>query len=302
MDRYAVIGNPVDHSLSPEIHRAFAAQTGQHLRYEKLPAAAAGFRKTAESFLAAGGQGLNVTLPFKGDAFDWVDEARGAALRCGAVNTVAVDGSRTAGYNTDGEGLVGDLMALGVKVKGSALLVLGAGGAVRGVVPALLEAGARRVVVANRTVARAQALAEGYPAGVESAALDTLSPEFDVVINGTSAGLAGHGALIDARIARQATCYDLQYARDGDTPFCSWAKEAGASTVADGLGMLVEQAAAAFAIWRGVRPDSRSVLARIRHQLPAADADALATKVGDGCGPGASRLGGRQRRKASHER
>ena len=264
MDRYAVIGNPVAHSLSPEIHHAFAAQTGQRLRYGKLRAAADGFRDTAESFFAAGGRGLNVTLPFKGDAFEWVHEARGAALHSEAVNTIALEVGRAAGYNTDGEGLVGDLAALGVDLKGSAVLVLGAGGAVRGVVPALLEAGARRLVIANRTVARAEALAARHQGNVESAALDAVTPGFDVVINGTSAGLTGRGALIDERVARQAVCYDMLYSRDGATPFLAWAGAAGASTVADGLGMLVEQAAAAFAIWRGVRPDSRAVLRALR--------------------------------------
>ena len=277
MDRYAVVGNPVAHSLSPEIHHAFAAQTGQRLRYEKLPAPADGFRETAESFLAAGGHGLNVTLPFKGDAFVWVHEARGAAVGSGAVNTIAVEDGRTVGYNTDGEGLVADLTELGIELNGSALLVLGAGGAVRGVVPALVEAGAGRVVIANRTVAKARSLAASYPANVESAALDALTPGFDVVVNGTSAGLAGQGALIDARIVRQTACYDMLYSRDGGTPFCTWAREAGASMAADGLGMLVEQAAAAFEIWRGVRPDSRAVL-------------------------GALRQGGRVNREASRER
>lgn len=264
MDRYAVIGNPVAHSLSPEIHHAFAEQTGQRLSYEKLTAPAGGFREAADSFFATGGLGLNVTLPFKGNAFEWVHEARGAAALANAVNTIALEDDRIAGFNTDGEGLVGDLRALGVKLAGRSLLVIGAGGAVRGVLPALVDAGAGRIVVANRTVSRAQAIAARYPAKVESAALDDLIPGFDVVINGTSAGLDGQGALIQERIARDAVCYDMLYARDGATPFCGWAAEAGASAVADGLGMLVEQAGAAFAIWRGVRPDTRKVLEELR--------------------------------------
>ena len=265
MDRYAVIGNPVAHSLSPEIHHAFAEQTGECLRYDRLPAPADGFRETAESFFDGGGRGLNVTLPFKGDAFDWVQEARGAAGEAQAVNTIALQGGCRTGYNTDGEGLVEDLLALGVGLAGSSLLVLGAGGAVQGILPAVLEAGAARVVIANRTVAKARALAARYPAKVEGTALDRLTPGFDVIVNGTSAGLAGRGALIDERIARETVCYDLIYARDGRTPFCGWATRAGASAVADGLGMLVEQAGAAFAIWRGVRPDTRRVLEELRH-------------------------------------
>ena len=264
MDRYAVVGNPVAHSLSPEIHHAFAEQTGQRLRYEKLLAPVAGFRATVESFLAAGGRGLNVTLPFKGEAFDWVGEAHGTAARAGAVNTITLKDGQTAGYNTDGEGLVRDLLALGVDLAGRCLLVIGAGGAAQGVVPALVDAGVRRLVIANRTVGRARTLAARYDAIVESAALDELSPGFDVVINGTSAGLQGQGALIERRIARETVCYDMLYSRDGETPFCGWARQAGASAVSDGLGMLVEQAGAAFAIWRGVRPDTRKVLKGLR--------------------------------------
>ena len=264
MDRYAVIGNPVAHSLSPAIHHAFGEQTGQQLRYEKLRAPAGGFGAAAESFFAGGGRGLNVTLPFKGESFAWVTVARDAAARSGAVNTIDLEGGTTAGYNTDGEGLVNDLEALGIEPAGRRLLLIGAGGAVQGVVPALIDAGAARLVVANRTVARAEALAKRYAAAVESASLGRLQPEFDVVINGTSAGLQGQGALIEPGIARGTACYDMLYARDGDTPFCRWARAAGAAVVADGLGMLVEQAGAAFAIWHGVRPDTREVLARLR--------------------------------------
>ena len=264
MDRYAVIGDPVAHSLSPEIHRAFAEQTGQRLRYEKMRVPAGGLCRAAESFFAAGGSGLNVTLPLKTEAFDWVVIARGAAARAGAVNTIDLESGATAGHNTDGEGLVKDLQALGMDVAGRSLLILGAGGAAQGVVPALIDAQAARVVVANRTFARAQALAARYPGKVESAPLDELTPGFDLVINGTSAGLQGQGALIDPRIVRGSVCYDMLYAVDGQTPFCRWASEAGASIVADGLGMLVEQAGAAFAIWRGVRPDTRKVLAALR--------------------------------------
>lgn len=265
-DRYAVIGNPVTHSLSPTIHSAFAKQTGQRLRYDKLSAPVRGFREAVEAFFAGGGRGLNVTLPFKGEAFAWVAVARGAAAGAEAVNTIALEGATTVGHNTDGEGLVGDLRALGVEPAGRRLLIIGAGGAVQGVVPALLDAGATRLVIANRTVARAEALASRYPEMVESAPLDALSPGFDVVINGTSAGLQGRGALVDAGIVRETLCYDMLYAPDGNTPFCRWARQAGAAAVSDGLGMLVEQAAAAFAIWRGVRPDSRAVLERLRRE------------------------------------
>ena len=264
MDRYAVIGNPVAHSLSPEIHHAFAAQTGERLHYEKLPAPKDRFRQVAETFFAAGGRGLNVTLPFKTEAFGWVGEALGMAAVAGTVNTIKHENDRAQGFNTDGEGLVADLCALGVELAGRDLLVLGAGGAVQGVLPSLIDAGAGRVVIANRTAAKADALADRHPGRVESRLLEALEPEFDLVINGTSAGLRGADALIDGRIVRDAACYDLLYARDGATPFCRWAKRAGAATVADGLGMLVEQAGAAFSIWRGIQPDTRAVLERLR--------------------------------------
>ncbi len=267
MDRYAVIGNPVAHSLSPEIHQIFATQTGERLCYEKLPAPQTGFREIAESFFAAGGLGLNVTLPFKVDAFDWVDETHGAALRAGSVNTIKLEDGNTHGFSTDGEGLVADLRALGIEVAGRDLLVLGAGGAVQAVLPSLIDAGARRLVVANRTAAKARALADRYPGPVESRPLEALAPGFDLVINGTAAGLQGTGALIDERIVRDLACYDMLYARDGDTPFCRWATAAGAATVADGLGMLVEQAGAAFAIWRGVHPETRAALKRLREPV-----------------------------------
>ncbi len=264
MDRYAVIGNPVAHSLSPEIHHAFAAQTGERLYYAKLPAPDGGFSGAAESFFAAGGLGLNVTLPFKVDAFRWVRETRGMATVAGTVNAIKLEEGRPVGFNTDGDGLVADLRALGIEVAGRSLLLLGAGGAVQGVLPSLLGAGVGRLVVANRTVAKANALAGRHPDDVESIPLDALQPGFDLVINGTSAGLRGTGALLDGDIVRGTACYDMFYARDGETPFCQWARRANASMVADGLGMLVEQAGAAFAIWRGVRPDTRAVLGQLR--------------------------------------
>ena len=264
MDRYAVIGNPVQHSLSPAIHHAFAKQTGQRLRYGKLPAPVAGFRGAAQSFFAAGGLGLSVTLPFKSEAFHWVTAAQGAAVRARAVNCIHWQDGRTLGFNTDGEGLVKDLQALGLAIAGRRLLVLGAGGAVQGILGALVDAGAKQILIANRTAARARSLAARFPGQAEAVALDGAQPAFDLVLNGTSASLQGQAALIDPALVRGAACYDLMYARDGGTPFCCWALKAGAASVADGLGMLVEQAAAMFAIWRGVRPDARAVLAQLR--------------------------------------
>lgn len=259
-DRYAVIGNPVGHSLSPRIHAHFAAATGEDLTYGTLPADA--FRDAAEGFFEAGGRGLNVTLPFKLDAFEWVGErgeVRGAARAAGAVNTVAVSGERVHGYNTDGVGLLRDLEHnLGVGIAGRRVLVLGAGGAVQGVLGPLLDAGPHRLTVANRTVSKAEGLAAAFP-GVEAAGLAELDTDYDVVVNGTSAGVAGGRPGIDAAVVDGAFCYDMFYTLDGDTPFCRWCGECGAAAAAGGLGMLIEQAAESFFLWRGVRPPTRGL-------------------------------------------
>ena len=264
MDRYAVVGNPVGHSLSPEIHRVFAAETGERLRYDKLPAPMDGFADVAGEFFERGGRGLNVTLPFKGEACRWVDKAQPAAARCGAVNTIAVEGGRTLGFNTDGIGLVRDLEAQEIRLSGRSLLLIGAGGAVSGILAALVEASPASVCIANRTLAKAEALAERHGAKVAAASLEGVDGRFDLIINGTSAGLAGEGGLIPPPLAAGAQCYDLLYSRDGQTPFCRWAQQAGAAWVSDGLGMLVEQAAAAFAIWRGRAPSTRDLLRSLR--------------------------------------
>jgi len=271
MDRYAVVGNPVEHSLSPEIHQAFAAETGERLRYDKLFAPVDGFAATADEFFAHGGRGLNVTLPFKGEACRWVAQAQPAAARCGAVNTIALEGGKTLGFNTDGIGLVRDLEAQAVRITGRSLLLIGAGGAVSGILDALVEADPAAVLIANRTLAKAEALAERHGAMVSASSLEGLDGRFDLIINGTSvgvsdtsAGLGGDGGLIPPRLAAGAQCYDLFYSRDGQTPFCRWAKRAGAAWVSDGLGMLVEQAAAAFAIWRGRAPSTRDLLRSLR--------------------------------------
>ncbi len=264
MDRYAVIGQPIDHSLSPDIHRAFAAQTGERLCYGRLSAAADGFAAAAQAFFQAGGCGLNVTSPFKGDAYHWVNRADAKASSCAAVNTISLNAGETVGYNTDGFGLLQDLRVQRVPVAGQRLLIIGAGGAVRGILGALLDAGAAAVHIANRTAAKAEALAADRPGWVKASALEDIQGGYDLIINGASAGFASQVVRIDPRLARDAACYDLLYSRDGQTPFCRWAAKAGAAWVSDGLGMLVEQAAASFAIWRGRRPQTRAVLRGLR--------------------------------------
>ncbi len=272
MDRYAVIGHPVEHSLSPQIHRLFAQQTGQQLSYDKLPAPVDGFRQVAEAFFAAGGKGLNVTVPFKSLAAEWVDTRDPAAAAAAAVNTIALESGRRVGYNTDGVGLTVDLCRNhGCAIAGKDLLVLGAGGAIKGILRPLLALQPRSLTIANRTAAKARRLidelhADGFTVALDSCGLDALRGRYDVVVNGTSAGLSGEGALIAESAVRGAFCYDLLYSAHAGvpTPFCRWAEQAGAAQVSDGLGMLVEQAAEAFFIWRAVRPATGPVLAELR--------------------------------------
>ncbi len=261
-DRYAVIGNPVDHSLSPRIHTAFATRTREDIEYGRLQAPTDGFVEAARTFFAQGGKGLNVTLPFKLDAWRWVDGHDEAAASAGAVNTIVVDGDAIRGCNTDGIGLVRDLLDnLGWGVDGARMLVLGAGGAAQGVIEPLKRAGAD-LTIANRTPIKAQALAARF--GVASAGLDEVGCGWDVVLNGTAAGLAGVGGLVAPDVVADSLCYDMFYSVDGATPFCRWAADRRASAVSDGLGMLIEQAAEAFQLWRGVRPDTGGIAKALR--------------------------------------
>jgi shikimate dehydrogenase len=260
-DRYAVIGNPVAHSKSPAVHAQFARATGQDIDYGCIEAPLDGFAAAIARFRAAGGKGCNVTLPFKREAFTLAERVSERARLAQAVNTLRFEDS--FGDNTDGIGLVRDLTEnMGVALHGRALLVLGAGGAAQGVAGALLGAGLRRLVIANRTLSRAQALAQRFP-GVIAKGYDALAGEhFDVVVNATSAGLAGESPPLPEGLLNEKTlAYDMVYGRD--TPFLARARAAGARAV-DGLGMLVEQAAESFFIWRGIRPATRPVLAKLR--------------------------------------
>lgn len=269
MDRYAVIGNPVAHSKSPQIHTAFAAATGQRMIYERLLAPLDAFVATVEAFAAHGGLGLNVTVPFKLQAFALAHTASDRALAAGACNTLQRDGDGWYADNTDGAGIVHDLTHnLRVPLAGRDVLVLGAGGAARGILVPLFAQQPRSVTLTNRTAAKAAALVTNFsPRGplraVAPAAL--AGQDFDVVINATSAGLADDDSLpwpLDL-FRPGAFAYDMIYA-DGPTPFLRWAHATGAARSADGLGMLIEQAAESFALWRGVRPDTRSIFAMLR--------------------------------------
>ena len=276
MDRYAVIGNPIAHSKSPQIHAAFARQTGQELSYEALLAPVDGFAQTVADFRAHGGRGLNVTVPFKLEAFALAERHTARAQAAGAVNTLAFGADGILGDNTDGAGLVRDLTAnLDFALAGRRILLLGAGGATRGVLLPLLDSRPARLTIANRTVAKAEALSTLFAARAGDTALDACGFDalagrrFDLVINATAASLADElPPLPPGLYAEGALAYDMMYAR-APTRFMRAALADGAARVADGLGMLVEQAAESFTLWRGVRPDSAPVLAELRRQIEA---------------------------------
>lgn len=272
MDRYAVIGNPVAHSKSPQIHAAFAQASRQAMTYERLLGPLDGFVRTVEAFRDAGGRGLNVTAPFKLEAYALAQAASERAVAAGSCNTLKWTADGWYADNTDGAGIVRDLTVnLGVPVGGSDILVLGAGGAARGVLLPLLARGPRSVTIANRTRPKAVDLAAAFSGHgtVSACAPEELAERtFDVVINATSAGLEQAGALPwPGTIFRaQAFAYDMIYA-DEPTAFVRFAQAHGARRTADGLGMLVEQAAESFLLWRGVRPATAPVFALLRPTL-----------------------------------
>ena len=267
-DHYCVFGNPVGHSKSPAIHAAFAAQCGQDLRYEAILAPADGFAASVRRFVAAGGRGANVTVPFKEEAFRLANRLTARAELAGAVNTLLFEGREILGDNTDGAGLLRDLAVnLAFPTRGKRVLLLGAGGAARGVVGPLLDARPAALVIANRNATRARDLAQRFAAVASPLGCgypDLADCRFDLVINATSASLAGALPPLPPGIfAPDSLAYDMMYG-DRETPFLAFARALGVSRLADGLGMLVEQAAEAFELWRGVRPDSVPVMAMLR--------------------------------------
>ncbi|MDR1424851.1 MAG: shikimate dehydrogenase [Azoarcus sp.] len=277
MDRYAVIGNPVEHSKSPRIHALFVRQTGQDMRYDARCAPRDGFAAAVQAFRGEGGRGANVTVPFKLDACALADALSTRAQAAGAVNTLTFTDEGIAGDNTDGVGLLRDLIVnLACPLAGQRVLLLGAGGAARGVLVPLLDARPAKLVIANRSSARARELHAALAAHGGQAAFraggfaDLAGDAFDVVINATSASLE-HALppLPQGVFAPGAFAYDLMYGEAAQA-FLAASRAAGAARCADGLGMLVEQAAESFAIWRGVRPDSGAVLAELRRELAGA--------------------------------
>jgi len=266
MDRYVVIGNPVAHSRSPEIHARFARAAGEDLVYERLLVEPGDFDRAAREFFAAGGCGANVTLPFKVDAFAFARERTPRATQAGAVNTLALRGVVVLGDNTDGAGLVRDLTAnLGLALAGRRILLVGAGGAARGVVGPLLALRPAELVIANRTPERARELARSFSGAgaVRPAGFDAMGEDYDLVINATSASTRGEPLALPAGLfAPGATAYDMAYGAAAE-PFLGGARACGAR-VSDGLGMLVEQAAESFLLWRGKRPETAGVIAALR--------------------------------------
>lgn len=271
-DQYAVMGNPIGHSKSPLIHTLFAEQTGQKLEYRAILAELKQFNEAVRAFQEEGGKGLNVTVPFKRDAWRLVDERSECAELAGAVNTIVMREDGTLyGDNTDGVGMVRDIRDnLGVAITGKKVLLLGAGGAVRGVLGPLLQENPAIVVIANRSQERAQELADTFEdhGKVEGSSFEDLDgSRYDIVINGTSASLKGEmPPLPEGILAKGAFCYDMMYAAE-PTVFLRWADDEGCGKLSDGLGMLVEQAAESFNIWRGVRPQTAAVIKAVRKQL-----------------------------------
>jgi len=266
-DHYAVIGNPIAQSKSPLLHTAFARQFGHDLRYEKLLATPETFHDTVQRFIDAGGKGMNVTAPFKLAALEFADHLSDWAQAAQAINTLKFDEDGVYGDNTDGVGLVNDIQdRLGVSLQGQRVLVIGAGGAARGILLPILQAGPAHLLLVNRTEHKARELLAGHGLGEGGCAhagpLDAVAKgRFDVVINATSASLTGaHLPLPDGVFAPGALAYDLVYGR-GETAFMADARNLGAERVVDGLGMLVSQAAESYRLWRGCRPDVEPVLA-----------------------------------------
>lgn len=266
-DRYALIGMPLGHTKSPLIHGEFARQTGQDLTYEAFEAPADGFAAAVDRFRAAGGRGINVTLPFKLEAFAYATELLERARLAGAVNCMKFDGDRAIAENFDGLGLVNDIqLNLGCAMRGRRVLLLGAGGAARGALLPFLEQEPEALVVMNRTVPKARALGAQFPAYGNLTTGDYSDfgdRRFDVVVNATSASLWGELPPVPRAVfAEGCLAYDLVYGK-GLTPFLRLARDAGAGRIADGIGMLVEQAAEAFAWWRGVRPATQPLIERL---------------------------------------
>jgi shikimate dehydrogenase len=265
MDQYRVFGNPIKQSRSPIIHQTFAQQTRQQLNYKSEYVEIDQFEQTVKDFVKNGGKGANITVPFKEQALTICDQLTERARLAGAVNTLSFVDGKILGDNTDGQGLVQDLLNNNVQLKNSRILLLGAGGAAKGVILPLLAQDPETIVIANRTISKAENLINNFNNKKLSAlGFSELSDEkFDLIINATSASLSGNIPPIAKELLVNTYCYDMVYGKEL-TPFLQWAKDNGAKKVIDGLGMLVGQAAESFRIWRHVQPEVTSVLQKLR--------------------------------------
>ena len=275
MDRYCVVGNPIEHSLSPQIHQAFAAETGEVMTYEKVRVEQTGFADFLKDFVDSGGKGLNITVPFKVEAFNAAKQLNELAEIANAVNTLSIEGEDITGFNTDGLGFIRDLSHRhGFQLAGKSVLILGAGGACRGIMEPLLRTNPAKVTIANRTLANARTLCELFsdrraddgPSCVDLSELaETDAGTYDLVVNSTSLGLLADRITLPPNLVKRAFCYDMSY---GDkAAFARWAKNHGALISVDGLGMLVEQAAESFNIWREVMPSTDEIYQSLRKRL-----------------------------------
>lgn len=266
LDQYCVFGNPIEHSRSPFIHHAFAKQTNQNIEYQKKLVALDDFSSTVAAFIKQDGRGANITVPFKEQALVLADELSERARLAGAVNTLTFKNGKVFGDNTDGEGLVQDLIRNKVSLSKSKILLLGAGGAAKGVLLPLLAQNPDSITIANRTLSKAELLCQHFSDSrvAASSFLDVADKQFDLIINATSASLSGGlPAISETVINNTVTCYDMVYGKE-ETPFLKWAKKQGAAKIIDGLGMLVGQAAVSFSIWRGVSPETLPVIDELR--------------------------------------
>ncbi|MEC9375744.1 MAG: shikimate dehydrogenase [Pseudomonadota bacterium] len=266
--RYAVIGHPVAHSKSPQIHKLFAKQIGGEIEYEAIDVKKDKLEECIKVFLEHGGRGLNITLPHKQNVLVYLDQVSTRAKIAGAVNTITkADNGKLMGDNTDGVGLITDLKHnLGVKIKGSTILILGAGGAARGILSPLFEESPKEMAIANRTISKAEKIMIDFKkqGNLKVYEFEQLKEKtFDIIINATSVGIKENSAPFPNEIIRPgAVCYDLSYSLT-DTPFISWAKNLGCKNTYSGLGMLIEQAAESFMLWHGVRPNTKNILSKL---------------------------------------
>lgn len=269
MDQYLVFGNPIKQSRSPFIHQSFAKATKQALNYQSQLAEHDGFCSAVTEFILQGGKGANVTAPFKEQALAMSDELSERARLAGAVNTLSFKNGKIYGDNTDGEGLVQDLLRNQVQLKNSRILLLGAGGAAKGVILPLLAQSPKSIAIANRTISKAEAIIEQFNDNRLGAYSfeQTSGKKYDVIINATSASLSGKvPTLSTSAITEDTVCYDMVYGKEL-TPFLVWAKAQGARKIIDGLGMLVGQAAESFRVWRGVKPEVETVIEQLKSSL-----------------------------------